>query len=101
MFSTMSARLSRCWMLTVLMTVIPASSRSSTSCQRFSCFGAGRVGVRQLVDQGDGRVALDHRVGVHLFDGHALVRDPLARHDLERRRPVPRCAAGRAFRESR
>ena len=35
--STASARLSRCWMLTVLITAIPASSRSRTSSHRFSC----------------------------------------------------------------
>ncbi len=34
--STASARLSRCWMFTVVMTEIPASISSSTSCQRFS-----------------------------------------------------------------
>src|SRR5438067_560610 len=43
MFSTMSARLSRCWILTVLMTVMPASSRSWTSCQRFSYFEPGAL----------------------------------------------------------
>jgi hypothetical protein len=34
--STTSLRDSRCWMLTVVMTVIPASSSSATSCHRFS-----------------------------------------------------------------
>ena len=42
---------SRCWMLTVEMTSMPASSSSSTSCQRFSCRAPGHVGVGQLVDQ--------------------------------------------------
>ena len=44
---------SRCWMFTVVSTVIPASSRSSTSCQRLALPRAGRVGVRELVDQHD------------------------------------------------
>ena len=34
--STTSLRLARCWMLTVEITSMPASSSSSTSCQRFS-----------------------------------------------------------------
>ena len=35
--STTSLTDSRCWMFSVEMTVMPASSSSSTSCQRFSC----------------------------------------------------------------
>ena len=34
---TMSLRLSKCWTLTVEMTLMPASRISSTLCQRFSC----------------------------------------------------------------
>ena len=49
--STTSFTDSRCWMLTVEITSIPASSRSSTSCHRFSCFDAGDVRVRELVDE--------------------------------------------------
>ena len=40
-------------MLSVVMTVMPASSSSSTSCQRFSLRRAGNVGVGELVDQSD------------------------------------------------
>ena len=36
-FSTASAMLSRCWMLTVVTTAMSASMISRTSCQRFSC----------------------------------------------------------------
>ena len=36
MRSTASAMLSRCWTFTVVMTLIPASSSSMTSCHRFS-----------------------------------------------------------------
>ena len=41
--STTSLSDSRCWMLTVEMTSIPASSSSSTSCQRFSCLAPGML----------------------------------------------------------
>ena len=64
--STTSLRDSRCWMLTVVMTSMPASSSSSMSCQRFSWRRAGHVGVRQLVDQRDLRAPGEHRVEVHL-----------------------------------
>src|SRR5215831_13051023 len=37
MCSTSSAMLSRCWMLTVVITSMPAPRMSMTSCQRFSC----------------------------------------------------------------
>ena len=37
----------------MVITVIPASSSSSTSCHRFSLPRAGDVGVSELIDQGD------------------------------------------------
>jgi hypothetical protein len=37
----------------------------------------------ELVYQSQGRVAIDDRVGIHLFDGHAFVDDLLARHDVQ------------------
>ena len=36
---------------------------------------AGRVGVRELVDDGDGRLALQDGVEIHLLDGHVAVLD--------------------------
>ena len=37
----------------------------------------------ELVDQGDGGVAGDDRVGVHLLDGHSAVLHSAARDDLQ------------------
>ena len=45
--------------------------------------GSRHVRVRQLVDQGDRRIALEDGVRVHLLDDDAAVLDPPARHDLE------------------
>ena len=70
-------------MLTVVMTSIPASSSSSTSCQRLALRDARDVGVRQLVDEGDLGVAGQHGVDVHLLEGRAAVGEGLARHHLE------------------
>ena len=57
MLSTMSARLSRCWMLTVLMTVMPALEQILDVLPALLMLRAWRVGVRQLVDQRDVRAA--------------------------------------------
>ncbi len=54
---TMSFRLSRCCTFIVVQTSMPASSSSSTSCQRFGMPRARRVGVRELVDQHQRRLA--------------------------------------------
>ena len=43
----------------------------------------GHVGVGELVDQRDRRLAREDGVGVHLLDDDAAVLDPAARHDLE------------------
>ena len=45
--------------------------------------GARDVVVGELVDKGDGGVAGDDRVGVHLLHGDAAVLDALPRHDLQ------------------
>src|SRR5262249_29003785 len=45
--------------------------------------GAGRVRVRQLVDEDDRRLSSKDRVGIHLFDDDAAVFDPAARDHLE------------------
>ena len=70
-------------MLTVEITSMPASSSSSTSCQRFSLREPGHVRVRELVDEGDRRPAGEDRVDVHLLELLASVLDGLARDDLE------------------
>ena len=44
---------------------------------------AGRVRVRELVDEGDLGLAREHGVDVHLLEGHPAVRLGAARHDLE------------------
>ena len=57
---------------------------------------AGRVRVRQLVDQGELRRASHDLVDVHLLERHAAVLDAAARHRLEplgerrRLRPIVR-----------
>src|SRR6478735_3133645 len=66
--STSSLIDSRCWMLTVVMTSIPA---------------ARHVRVRELVDQHDGGLAGQDRVGVHLGERRAPVVDLLTRHHFE------------------
>ena len=39
--------------------------------------------MRQLVDDGHLGTPFENRVEVHLFDDHALILDPLARHHFE------------------
>ena len=70
-------------MLSVEITSMPASSSSSTSCQRFSLPRARDVGVRELVDEGDLGPAGEDRVDVHLLERRAAVVDAAARDDLE------------------
>ena len=70
-------------MFTVEMTLMPASSSSSTSCHRFSLPRPRHVGVRELVDQGDLGPPGQHRVDVHLLEPGAAVLEPPPRHDLE------------------
>ena len=44
--ATTSFKLSRCWTLSVVQTLMPASSSSSTSCQRLACRGSGSPSAR-------------------------------------------------------
>ena len=70
-------------MLSVAMTSMPISSRSSTSSHRFSWRLAGGVRVGELVDEHDIGSPRDHAIEVHLLDGRAAVLDAAAGHDLE------------------
>jgi hypothetical protein len=91
-FSTTSLRDSRCWMLTAEITSMPASSSSSTSCQRFSLREPGTLvcansSTRAICGAGE------HRVQVHLLEGRPAVLQPGAGDDLE---PVEQRAGLRA-----
>ena len=55
-----------CCTLSVVKTSIPASSSSSTSCQRFGVARAGRVRVRELVDEDEPRLARERAVEIEL-----------------------------------
>ena len=68
--------------MTAEMTLIPSSSSCMTSSQRLRC-RARHVGVRQLVDDRDLRLAANDRVDVHLLERDAAILDPLARYDFE------------------
>ena len=99
MRSTTSFNDSRCWMLTVEMTSIPASSSSSTSCQRFSCGSRGRscARARPPADLG---CAGDDRVDVHLLERRTPVVDP-RRGTISRSPIAPRSSASVASRRTR
>ncbi len=63
---------------------MPASSSSSTSCQRFSLRRPGHVGVGQLVDQRDRRAGGRGRRRVSISSNvDAAVLDRPPRDDLE------------------
>ena len=83
MVSTASATDSMCWTLQVVMTWMPASRISSTSCQRFSRGEPGALVWASSSMMRDGRLAGDDRVGVHLLDDDAAVRDPAPGQDLQ------------------
>ncbi len=70
-------------MFKVEITSIPASSSSTTSCQRFSLRDPGHVRVRELVDQGLHGFASQDRVDVHLLERRAAVFELPPRNDLE------------------
>ena len=81
--STTSLSDSRCWMLSVEMTSMPASSSSSTSCQRFSLREPGAlVWAYSSTSTTSGR---RRRIGVdvHLLERAAAVGHHLAGDDLE------------------
>ena len=46
---------------------------------------AGRIGVGELVDEGELRAARDQRVDIHLFESLVAVVDPLARQHFQAR----------------
>jgi hypothetical protein len=66
-------------------TVMPASSRSSTSCQRSACADPG-VGVRQLVDQRGRRMTLENRHRVQLLNSHRPYAESACAYDAGRLR---------------
>ena len=79
-------------MLTVEMTSMPASSSSSTSCQRFSFREPGHVGVGELVDEHEVGPAAQDGVDVHLVERAAAVLDRAPRGTTSR---SPICSAVR------
>ena len=99
--STSSLRDSRCWMLRVVITSMPAARICSTSCRALGVPAPGDVGVRELVDQRDRGPAGDHGVGVHLGEDGAAVARPAVGVPPRARPAAPRCARGRASRRTR
>ena len=81
--STASATDSRCWTLSVVIDVDPGVADALHVLPALLGRAAGSVRVGQLVDQGDRRVAGDHRVGVHLLDDDVAVGDAATRDDLQ------------------
>ena len=71
-------------MLSVEITSMPASSSSSTSCQRFSLREPGHVRVRELVDERDLGPPGEDGVDVHLLERRCRgTRSLPAGNDLE------------------
>jgi len=62
-----------CWMLTVVMTSMPASISTWMSSQRFSC-DHGDVRVREFVDQRDGGLPCQNGVDVHFRELGITIR---------------------------
>ena len=83
MRETTSARLSRCWMLSAVQTLMPASSNSWTSCQRFGMPAVGSVGVGELVDDDQLGLARERRVEIEFLERAAVIFDPAPRQDFE------------------
>ena len=81
--STTSVTDSRCCTLTAEITSMPASSSSLDVLPALLVLRSGHVGVRELVDQRDLRLAGEHRVDVHLLEERAPVLKALPRDDLE------------------
>ena len=81
---------------------MPASSSSSTSCQRLGWREPGDVGVRQLVDQDQRRLARQRRVEVELRAACGRGRrTSLQRQALAGPRAAPRSRRGRGSRRRR
>ena len=81
--ATASATESRCWMLQVLTTSIPASSMTLTSSQRLVRADPGALVWASSSTRATAGCRARIGVGVHLLDDDAAVLDPPARHDLE------------------
>ncbi len=66
-----------CWTLTVVQTLMPAFSSSSTSCQRFGMarlrLSADEVRVRELVHQNDDRMTAKRAVQIELLTHDAAI----------------------------
>ena len=99
--STTSLSDSRCWMLSVEMTLMPASSSSSTSCQRFSLREPGTfVCASSSTSATCGRRASTASTSIssNVAPRYSIA---LARDDLEVADLLGRLARGRASRRSR
>ncbi len=81
--STTSLSDSRCWMLTVVITSMPASRSSSTSCHRFSFRLPGMLLWASSSTRATAGRRASTRVEVELLERRTAVLEPLARHDLE------------------
>ena len=67
-----------CWMLTVEMTSMPASSRVSTSSQRFACSEPGALVWASSSTRASWGLPREHGVEIHLVERHAAVLDRAA-----------------------
>ena len=84
MRSTASAMLSRCWMLTVVITSIPGIQKFHDVLPALVVAArAGDVGVGQLVDQDHLGMTTQSRIQVHLGEVRTPVRDVAGRDHLE------------------
>ena len=99
--STSSLSDSRCWMLMVVMTSMPAASSSSTSWARFSCRLPGTLVCASSSTKADRRLPGQHRVDVHLRERRAAVGRPSCAARSRAPRAGPRSARGRGSRRSR
>ena len=98
--STTSLRLSRCWMLTVLSTLMPGGEDVLDVLPALLVARAGRVGVRQLVHDDHVGMPGEHRVDVEL--GQVTPRWVSSlRGRTSRPAAAQRCAVGRGSRRSR
>ena len=82
-FRTTSFRLSRCWMLSVVQTSMPAASSSSMSCQRLGWRLPGTLVWAYSSTSSRLGPARQRRVEVELLQDLVAVDDRLARQDLE------------------
>ena len=92
---------SRCWMLTVEITSMPAASSSSTSCQRLALRDPGTLVWASSSTSDHGRAAGQHGVDVHLLERGAAVARPPGAGRPRGPGAGPRSSAGRGSRRSR